>query len=118
MTLVQQALVAGFRAALAVRGITLTLVPDRGSFSALVEHYPSPQPGMAADFGSRQVDPELRGAVRLAILRADLGLTQVVVGDVFREVDRMTDYRVVRIERLGVDVAERFTCEREDAPLE
>jgi hypothetical protein len=64
------------------------------------------------------LDADRRGAVRLAILREDLGLTPVAVGDVFREADRMTDYRVVRIERLGVDVAERFSCEREDAPLE
>lgn len=118
MTPVQRARTAGFRASLAVRGVPLTLVPDLGPFSALVEQYPSPQPGSVADSGSRLIDPEMRGAVRLAILREDLGLTQVPVGSVFRHVEAMTDYRVVRVDRLGIDIAERFTCEREDAPLE
>ena len=115
MTLVQQARVAGFRAQLLVRGITVTLLPDRGSFPALVEQYQGPQPGSVADAGSGAVEPELRQAVRLAILLADLGETQVQVGDVFQDAANATDYRVARIERGGVDIAARFTCEREDA---
>lgn len=117
MTAVQTARVAGFRAQLALRGLTLLLVPDRGSFSALVEHTPSPQPGLPADSGSHLLDPELRGAVRLAILGEDLGDTPVAIGDVFRDVENRTDYRVTRIERPGPDIAGHFLCECEDAPL-
>ncbi|HNQ90693.1 MAG TPA: hypothetical protein PKM73_18925 [Verrucomicrobiota bacterium] len=115
MTLIQQARVAGFRAQLAVRGITVTLLPDRGSFPAPVEQYQGPQPGSVADAGSGTVEPELRQAVRLAILLADLGDTAVQVGDVLRDTGNATDYRVVRIERGGIDIAARFTCEREAA---
>ncbi|MCZ7637594.1 MAG: hypothetical protein M5U12_17090 [Verrucomicrobia bacterium] len=113
MTLTQQARVAGFRAQLGVRGRTLTLLPARGTFPALVEHYQGPQPGSVADSGPQVLEPETRTAVRLAILEADLGETGVAIGDVFR--DGTTDYRVVRVERGGVDVAARFTCEKEDA---
>ncbi|HNU53251.1 MAG TPA: hypothetical protein PKJ98_20355 [Verrucomicrobiota bacterium] len=115
MTLIQQARVAGFRAQLLVRGITLTLLPDRGSFPALVEQYQGPAPGSVADASSNAVESELRNAVRLAVLLSDLGDTAVQVGDVFRDADSATEYRVVRIERGGIDIAARFTCEREDA---
>jgi hypothetical protein len=114
MTPIQQALVAGFRAQLAVRGITLALRPDRGTFPALVEQFGGPQPGSVADTGVGVLEPEQRGAVRLALLREDLGATVVRVGDVFRH--GTTDYRVVRLEPGGIDVAARFTCEKEDAP--
>ncbi len=115
MTLIQQARAAGFRAQLLVRGITVTLLPDRGCFPALVEQYQGPAPGSVADASSNAVEPELRQAVRLAILLADLEDTAVQVGDVFRDTGNATEYRVVRIERGGIDVAARFTCEREDA---
>jgi hypothetical protein len=68
MTLTQQARVAGFRAQLGVRGRTLTLLPARGTFPGLVEHYQGPQPGSVADSGPQIIEPETRTAVRLAIL--------------------------------------------------
>ena len=52
--------------------------------------------------------------MRLAILHEDLGTVAVSIGDVFR--DGATEYRVVRIECGGIDIAARFTCEKEDAP--
>lgn len=116
MTLVQQARVAGFRAQLGVRGIPVTLLPDRGAFTALVEQYGGPQAGSVADTGPQVLEPEGRTAVRLAILREDLGTMTVEVGDVFRDPAGATDYRVVRIEREGIDVAARFTCEVEGQP--
>ena len=114
MTVSQQSRLAGFRAQLGVRGVTVTLLPDRGEFPALVEHYQGPQPGSVADSGANVLEPETRTAVRLAILHEDLGATAVAIGDVFR--DGATEYRVVRIERGGIDIAARFTCEKEDAP--
>lgn len=118
MTATQSARLLGFRANLAMRGVAVTLVPDRGTFSALVEQYQGPSPTSAADSGARVLDAELRGAVRLAILREDLGAAPVSVGDTFRDSENLTDYRVTRIERLGVDVADRFTCERESVPVQ
>ncbi|MCZ7636680.1 MAG: hypothetical protein M5U12_12015 [Verrucomicrobia bacterium] len=113
MTLTQQARGGRVPGATGCRGRTLTLLPARGTFPALVEHYQGPQPGSVADSGPQVLEPETRTAVRLAILETDLGETAVGIGDVFR--DGTTDYRVVRIERGGVDVAARFTCEKEDA---
>lgn len=115
MTVTQQSRLAGFRAQLGVRGVTVTLLPDRGEFAVLVEHYQGPQPGSVADSGANVLEPETRTAVRLAILEEDLGTTAVVIGDVFRDGPAGTEYRVVRIERGGIDIAARFTCEKEDA---
>ena len=114
MTVTQQSRLAGFRAQLGVRGVTVTLLPDRGEFPALVEHYQGPQPGSVADSGANVLEPETRTAVRLAILHEDLGTVAVSIGDVLR--DGAMEYRVVRIERGGIDIAARFTCEKEDAP--
>ena len=114
MTVTQQSRLAGFRAQLGVRGVTVTLLPDRGEFPALVEHYQGPQPGSVADSGANVLEPESRTAVRLAILHEDLGTVAVSIGDAFQ--DGATEYRVVRIERGGIDIAARFTCEKEDAP--
>ncbi len=116
MTVTQQALVAGFRAQLGVRGVSVMLLPDRGAFQALVEQYGGPQPGSVADSGPHVLEPESRSAVRLAILKEDLGTVAVSIGDVFRDTAGATDYRVVRIEREGIDVAARFTCEVEAQP--
>ncbi|MCP5515672.1 MAG: hypothetical protein H7A45_00260 [Verrucomicrobiales bacterium] len=113
MSVAQQARVAGFRASLGVRGISVTLMPDRGVFAALVEHYQGPQPGTVGDSGPRVLEADTRTADRLAILHEDLGETAVEIGDVFRDADAGLDYRVVRIERNGIDIAARFTCEKE-----
>lgn len=113
MTPTQQSRVAGFRAQLTARGITVRLLPDRGAFPALVETLLDPRPGSVADAGANVLEPEQRQACRLALLNLDLGATRVAIGDVFR--DGPTDYRVVRIERGGIDIAARFTCEVEDA---
>jgi len=115
VTVTQQSRLAGFRAQLGVRGVTVTLLPDRGTFPALVEHYQGPQPGSVADSGANVLEPEARTAVRLAILHEDLGTAAVSIGDVFRDTASATEYRVVRIERGGIDIAARFTCEKEHA---
>lgn len=111
MTAVQQARAAGFQALAAQRGVCLTLLPDGVSFLGLVEQYQSPLPGSPADSGPRLVDEDKRTAVRLAILRSALAGKKVEIGSVFQSSSGF--YRVVRIERGGVDILDRFTCERE-----
>ncbi|MCA1996443.1 MAG: hypothetical protein LDL56_04345 [Armatimonadetes bacterium] len=115
MTTAQQARTAGFRAQLAVRGFALRLLPDRGSFNTLVEHFSAPQPGLAADTGPHVLDPHLRQAARLAVLKEDAAGVPFVPGDVLRDELTQIDYRVVRVEDRGVDVALRLTCEIENA---
>ncbi|MCZ7640025.1 MAG: hypothetical protein M5U12_30610 [Verrucomicrobia bacterium] len=113
MTAVQQARAAGFQALAAQRGVCLTLLPEGVSFLGLVEQYQSPLPGSPADSGPRLVDEDKRTAVRLAILRSALAGKKVEIGSVFRDDTMGGFYRVVRIERGGVDILDRFTCERE-----
>lgn len=113
MTAVQQARAAGVQALLAQRGVSLTLLPDAVSFLGLIEQYQSPLPGSLADSGPRQVDADTRTAVRLAILRSALAGVTVEIGSVFRDDAMGGFYRVVRIERGGIDILARFTCERE-----
>ena len=117
MTATQSARLLGFRVSLAMRGVAVTLIPDRGTFSALVVQYQGPSVLSAADSGARVLESESRGSCRLAILREDLGAVPVAVGDTFRDSENLTDYRVTRIERLGIDVADRFVCERENVPI-
>lgn len=109
---------AGFRGRRGIRGISVTLLPDpRGAFAALVEaEYGGPQAGSVAQLSPRVLEPEGRTAVRLAILRQDLGATTVDVGDVSGTPPGPPTTRVVRIEREGIDVAARFTCEVEALP--
>jgi hypothetical protein len=59
------------------------------------------------------VDEDQRTAVRLAVLRSALVGKSVAIGSVFRDDTAGGFYRVVRIERGGVDILDRFTCERE-----
>lgn len=116
MTAVQQMRIAGIRAQLALRGIAVTLIADGSQFTALAEHYQSPQPGSIADSGRGVLEPETRQACRLAILKVDLEGTDVEVGDYFRDSANSTDYRVTRVEPRGVDVLARFVCDIEPTP--
>lgn len=104
MTAVQIARTAGFRASLSKRGVTLQLLPSGPELSALVDT----QPGVK---GQYELAQEERQKDILAILRVDLGTTQVGIGKTLQDTDTGARYVVQEVRDNPVDIAVRFVCE-------
>lgn len=115
MTALQAMRRQGFAAHLALRGIGVRLLPSGPDVTALVEEFISPAAGSVADSGAQVLDAEQRAACRLAILAEHLPGVAVPLGSTFRSDAIGKDFRVVRVEPLATAIANRFTCEIEDA---
>lgn len=100
-TTAQRLRLAGFRASLAVRGMTLALNGNAKSCKFLI----NPQ-GQAA--GEWELSKEEGATDELHVLREHLGNQRVKVGDVWTDPIRSTTYRVVSVEDTPVNIAVVF----------
>ena len=103
MTPVQQARLTGLRASLEQRGVWLT-TPGGRRLRALIEI-------VVAEAGAYALEPELRNAAIVHVVREDLAGETIAIGDSFAAVDPDQRYRVTRIEDQPVNVAIRFHTE-------
>jgi len=107
MTAAQQARTVGFRASLAVRGVTIALADAGTPFSAkgLIERMPPVMP----EYGKQIQHADV---VRLHFLRSDIN--QVIpTGSTFLADD--SRFRVTSVEDNGISVAVVFSCRESKA---
>jgi len=108
MTAAQQARTVGFRASLAVRGVTLLLADASPSFSAkaLIERMPPVLP----EYGKQIQHADV---VRLHFLRSDIGSRLIPTGSTFLSDE--SRFRVTSVEDNGISVAVVFSCRESKA---
>lgn len=107
MTSVQTARTQGFRASLARRGLSLKIMPDGATLTALLNVLPLEE-------GEFAVAKEERTTVEIGILRSDIGASVIGTGDTLENTDTGESYRITRVIDQAVDIAVKFHAEKSD----
>ena len=109
MTEVQRFRLQGFKASLAVRGVTLTVGTGPGTVRVLVERTP-------ADGGDRMLARETAAGDRIHVLRDAFRTSGIGVGTTLRDAENQFTYRVTEVVDAPANVA--VVLAAETAPIE